>query len=67
MDTKHTTIHNSTQRQIIKHFTTPSPYITTSIFTLTFIVKAINLSNLAGLVVSSNKRDAVGIADFESE
>jgi hypothetical protein len=67
MNAKDSAINNSAKREIIKDFTTPSPYITTAVFTLTFVVKAIDLGYLARLVVASNERYSVGIANLEGE
>jgi hypothetical protein len=67
MDTKDAAINDSAECEIIKHLATPAPYIAAAVFTLTFVVKSIDLGNLAGLVVAANERYSVGIADLEGE
>ena len=67
MYTKHPSIHDSSKREIVKHLTAPPPHVTTSILALTFVVKAVYLCDLAGLVVSAYKCHAFRIPHFESE
>ena len=66
MNTKHTTIHYSSQRQIIKYFTTPSPHMAAPILSLTFIIKPIHLCYLSGFMVPSYQRYSFRITNFES-
>jgi hypothetical protein len=42
------------------------PSIGISIFLLAFVIEAIHLSNLAGLVVSSEQSDLIGVAVMEN-
>ena len=65
--TKDTSVDNGTQGEIIKHLATPPPHIGASIFPLALIVEPIHLCNLPGFVVSSNKGDAFGVADFQGQ
>jgi len=65
--TEHATVNDCAQSQIIKNLATPPPYIGAAIFPLTFIIKSIHLRYLAGLVVSSNKRDPFGISDLQGQ
>ena len=67
MNAEHSSIYDCPQCQIIKHFATPPPNIRTGIFSLTLVVKTIDLSDLTGLVVSTDEGDAFGVTDFESE
>lgn len=67
MNTKDSAINDCAKSEIVKNFTTPAPNVTAAVFTLTFIVKTIDLGNLTGLVVASDKSDTVWIADLECE
>ena len=67
MHTKHTTIHDRSESEIIKHFTAPSPYVAASVLPLTFIVEPINLCDLLRLVITTNERYSIWVPDFESQ
>jgi hypothetical protein len=67
MYTKHPSIDNGTQCEIIKYLATPPPDIATSVFSLTFVVESVDLRYLARFVVSPNKGHAFRITNFESE
>jgi hypothetical protein len=60
MDAEYLTIDDSGQSKEIEDLTAGLPYGCIAIFGLAFFVKTIDLSNLAGLVVSTNERDTVG-------
>jgi len=65
MNTEYSSIHYRSQRKIVKHFTTISPYIRAPIFSLTFVVKSVDLRDLTRFVVPSYKRNTIRIANFE--
>lgn len=67
MHTKHPPIYDRCKGEIIKYFTTPPPHVGASILAYTLVVESVNLCDLSRLVVPTNKRDPVGISDFESE
>jgi hypothetical protein len=67
VNAKYASVHDRTQGQIIKDLATPPPNVRTRILSLTFVVKAIDLGDLTGLVVSTDERDAFGVTDFQSE
>jgi len=56
--------NNSSQRKIIKELSEILPDIGITIFSVTLIVKAVDLSDLSAFVVSSEKSDSVSISDF---
>ena len=60
-------IDNGTKGEVVEDFTTPPPYVAAPIFSLTFVVKPVNLSDLSGFMITTDKRDAFGIADLEGE
>jgi hypothetical protein len=64
MHAKHAPIHNCPQREIIKHITAIPPYIPTPILSLTLVIEAIHLGDLAGFVVSPDEGDAIWVSDF---
>ena len=67
MNAEYPTVHDRPQCQVVEHFATPSPNVRTRILPLALVVKAIDLGDLAGFVISADERDAFGVADFESE
>jgi hypothetical protein len=67
MHTEHSSIDDSGQRKVIKHFTAVSPNIRAAVFPLTLVVETINLRDLARLVVATNKGYAVWVPDLETE
>ena len=67
MNAKHPPIHDRPQGQIIKDLATPSPHVRARVFSLTLVVKAIDLGDLSRLVISADEGDAFGVANFESE
>ena len=67
VNAEYSPIHDCTQGQIIKDLTTPSPNVGTRVLSLTFVVKAIDLSDLARLVISTDECNALGVTNFEGE
>lgn len=65
MHAKHPPIHDSSQTQVIKHVTTIPPDVDASVFSLTFIVETVDLSDLTGFVVAADEGYSIGVADFE--
>lgn len=65
METENTVFNNGCEREVIKEVGENFPDSSPSIFTQALIVKAVDLRNLAGLVVSAENMDAIGIADLE--
>jgi hypothetical protein len=67
VDAKNATVHDGTQRQIIKDLATPAPHVATAILALTFVVKPVNLGNLPRLVVSTDESYSIRVSHFERQ
>jgi hypothetical protein len=65
MNAEHPSIDHSSQAEIIEYVAAISPDVDATIFSLTFIIESVNLSNLARLVVSPDKCNPVGIPNLE--
>lgn len=55
------------QREIVENFGAVPPHIHTAVLAEAFVVEAIDLGDLARLVVAADKRNAVRIAHFERQ
>ena len=64
MHTENFVFDNCSQAQVIKDFCAISPNIKRAIFSETFIIEPINLSNLSTFVVSSDESDSIRISDL---
>lgn len=64
MNTEYTTVHDSTECQIVENFATPPPNVAAPIFALTLVIEAVDLCDLARLMVATNEGDPFRIADF---
>jgi hypothetical protein len=67
VDAKNATVHDGTQRQIIKDLATPAPYVAAAILTLAFVVEPVNLGDLPRLVVSTDESYAIRVSHFERQ
>lgn len=67
MKTENLIVDQGSEREVVEEVGEILPHVGVAILSETFIVKAINLSNLTGLVVSSKDSDALGVSDFESD
>jgi hypothetical protein len=67
MHTEHPPIHDRAQAQVVKHVAAVPPHVDRPVFALALVVEAVDLGDLAGLVVAADERHAVGVADFEGE
>jgi len=67
MHSKDLIVDQSRKTQVVKDFRAVSPYIDRTILFETFVVKAIDLSDLSTFVVASNQCDAVRVAHLESK
>ena len=67
MDAEHPPIHHRSQTQIIKHVTAVPPHVHAPVLPLALVVESVDLGDLARLVVPSNERESIWIADFESQ
>ena len=55
MDAENFTFDNSSNTKVVKHFSAVFPRIGISVLSDSFVVKAVNCSNLSGLVVTSKE------------
>ena len=67
MDAEDAIVDDGGQREVIEDVSAVSPNIERAVLPQTFIVKSVDLGDLPALVVSSNQRDQIGIADFIGE
>lgn len=67
MHTKHASVNNCGEREIVKDIRTISPHSRRSIFPGTFIIKPIDLGDLSALMVAAYETDAIRPADLERE
>ncbi len=65
MHAKHTSIHHSPERQVVKHLAAVAPHIDAAVLAHALVVEAVHLRDLARLVVAAYQRDAVRIAHLE--
>jgi len=67
MHTKHAAVHDGPQTQIIKDVAAVPPHVARAVLALTLVVEAVDLGDLAGLVVPPDEGDAIGISDLEEK
>lgn len=67
MDAKYSSVDNGSQSKIVEDLATPPPNVTTAIFALAFVVKAVYLCDLSGFVVSANESHTFWVSDFEGK
>lgn len=67
MDTEDSAIDNGSQSEEVEHLTAGLPHRSVSVFLLAFLVEAVDLGDLARLVVSADERDLVGVSSWVSE
>lgn len=60
-------VDESGQGKVIKEIGEVLPYVGVAVLAETFVVEAVDLSDLAGFVVSSQNRDSLGISDLEGD
>ena len=61
MNTKNTIIDYSSERHVVENISAVTPNIERTVFTKTFIIETVNLSNLSTLMITSDEGDQVGI------
>ena len=64
---EHSAVHDGTQREIIKYFTTPPPNVAASVFPLAFVIEAIDLCDLSRFMVSADEGYPLGVPHFKGE
>ena len=58
-------IDDGAEGKVVEDFATPAPYVAAAVLTLTFIVKTVDLGDLARLVVAADEGHALRVADLE--
>ena len=67
METEYTVGDNGRHREVVKSICKVLPDIGVSVLSEAFIVKPINLGDLATLVVSPQNGDTASVSDFQSD
>lgn len=67
MHAKDLSIDDRPQRKVVKHVAAVPPNVGAPVLALTLVVEAVNLRDLARLVVAPDEGDPVGVADFEQQ
>ena len=67
MHAEETVVDDRGQGEVVEHVSTVPPHVERTILSQTFIIEAIDLSDLPAFMVASDKRDKIGIADLISE
>ena len=67
MQTEELILDNCCQGKVIEEFSEAFPDVGVAVFSTALIVKSIDLSDLSGLMISSEDGDSVFVSDFESE
>lgn len=67
MQTEELILDNCSQGKVIEEFSEAFPDVGVAVFSTALIVKSIDLSDLSGLMISSEDGDSVFVSDFESE
>ena len=67
MQAENLVLDKGSKREIVKEIGEVFPDVSIAVFTETFVVEAVDLSNLAGLVVAAEDGDAMGVADFQGD
>lgn len=67
MHAEHPSIHDGAETQIVEHVTAVSPDVARSVLSLTLVVKAVNLRDLARFMIPPDERDPVRVPDFEEQ
>ena len=67
MDAKHFLVDQSSQREEIEYFSAVAPHIDRPVLAQTFVVKAVDLRDLAAFVVASDQRDVLWVPHLQCQ
>ena len=67
MDTEDFTFNNSANTEKIKHLSTILPWVRITVFAHSLVVEAVHLSDLSGLMVSSEESDMARVLQFQTQ
>lgn len=65
METENLSLNDCSQWQIVEKLSKDLPHVSISIFPKAFVVEAVHLGNLSGLVVASKDCNSVAVADLK--
>jgi len=65
MEAENLTFNNSSQREVIKEFGECFPNVSISVFSQTFIVETIHLSDLSAFVITSKDGKSISESNFK--
>jgi len=67
MHSENPVVHESCKRKVVKDVCAIPPYVNTSILSKTFVIKTVNLGDLPRLVITTDKGDAIRVADLVAQ
>ena len=67
MNAENFVINNCGQRKVVEDLSAVAPDVDRTVLAKAFIIEAINLGNLTGLVVTANQRDSLRVADLQGK
>ena len=67
VDTKDTAVDDSAEGKVVEDLAAPAPDVGGAVLALALVVEAVDLCDLAGLVVAADEGHALGVADLEGE
>jgi hypothetical protein len=67
VNTEHTTVDEGAEREVIEHVREVSPGVDVAVLAVDFVVEPVGTRGLSGLVVASQKGDAVGVVDLQEQ
>ena len=67
MDTKDAAVDDGAEGEVVKDLAAPAPDVAAAVLALALVVEAVDLGDLAGLVVAADEGDALRVADLQGE
>jgi hypothetical protein len=67
VDAQRGTVNQGAKSEVVKYISASSPYIRGVVLLHAFVIKAVDLGDLSGFVVASDKGHSVRMADLEGE
>ena len=67
MHTQNSVFNESGQRDVVENLSAVAPHIHRAVLSETFVIEAIDLSDLSAFVVSADQSDAVWVPHFERQ
>lgn len=60
-------VNDGSQRKVVEDLRTVAPHVNGAVLAQAFVVEAVDLGDLSGLVVASNQRDALRVSNLDYE